>query len=142
MSEDSAPSISATFSLAGRDFDPDECTRTLGITPTKIWRPRRPDLLVQAGLNTLAWYVEQAPTPLYSTDDAVRPVLDIVYPRRVQIREFARDHQLTTAVVCAIKSWGRRAVLELLPDTVSRLSELGASFSIDLYDYSDRGAKR
>ncbi len=33
-----ATSIKVRFSLTGRDFDPDEVTRMVGVTPTKTWR--------------------------------------------------------------------------------------------------------
>ena len=111
------------------------CTEAFGIEPTEVWRQRHDH--VRKSLHTTdCWAVGLKRQPFYSTDDAVRKVLEIVWPLKDKIRNFVREQNLTVTLVCNVTIFGDRPVYGLGADTIEKLAWLEAEFGLDIFDYS------
>ena len=131
------PEITVNFGVAGRGFDTELATRTIGRTPTKVWRQKHEHLKARTDLSDTSWIVEIDWTEMDSVDDAVRRVLEEVWPYREGILTFVEEYEVSVSVTVFVRIWSNRPLYELLPDTMSKLVALNATFSLDIYDYSD-----
>ena len=133
-SGEAANTIRCSFSLSGRDFDPDACIREIGVEGAEVWRQRRPQLAQRADLPNVEVSFEVGPEPFESVDDAVRVVLARVAPATPQILACVAKHGLKASMTAMIKVYTERPLYELSPESMRVMAELGATFSIDLID--------
>ena len=131
-----SPLISAEISVSGQSFDPSVCTTAVGITPTRVWRQTREWLLDRPDLPNVSWLVSVEKVASYSTDETARMVLDIVWPRRKQLKRFVADHDVHLELTCSVTIHEDRPLYELSVGTMKRLVFLGADFGLDIFDYS------
>lgn len=132
------PRISAYLVIGGRqDFDPDQCTRAVGIAPTQVWRQKYEHLLNRHDLNAVEWMVGVEKKPLDDTDDALREVLIEVWPARDSIKNFVRANGLRAWFACSVTISDERPVYRVSPETLQKLAYFGFELSLDIFDYSD-----
>ena len=136
MTDERPPQITALVTLGG-DFVPEELTDELPLEPTSTWVQRRPELRERPDLSAAEWSIGVQKLPTYSVDDAVSAALDSMWEHRARIVEVTRKRGLSVSLTCSVTIWGERPVFELVGATVGRLAELGASFGLDIHDYSD-----
>lgn len=139
MSEiyDTPPTLNTGFTIGGQDFDTDACTRAIGIEPSQVWRQTRADLIDDPRLANVQWTIELRGRELFSTDDAVREVINIVWPKRREIAAFVEANNLECSVTCNITIHGDQPVYEVSVETMSRLVELNADLGFDIFDFSE-----
>ena len=126
--------VECTFSLSGRDVDPDECLREIGLDTATVWRPRNERLRRGTALPNVALNFSVGPAPFESIDDAVRLVLAQVAPATDRIVACAARQGLKASMTCLIKVYTDRPLYELSPESMRAMVVLGAEFSMDLID--------
>jgi hypothetical protein len=130
-------SISVFLTLAGRDFDPDECTRAIGVAPTEVWTQRRDQLRARADLDNVVWSVGIDEASHDSVSDAVDAVLDLIWPRRDAIVRHAEQRGLRIAMSCTVRIHADAPEYSLSARTIQRLAELKAELVLDIFDHRE-----
>ena len=133
---DQPPRLTTYLYIAGRDFEPEICTSTLGIDPTQIWRQKLKHLEHRIDLPNISWRLGRSKRPLYSVSEAVEEVLDLVWPAREKLKMFIESHDFEVGIECSVTIFDDRPVYELLPHTIQRLAVIGCRFGLDIIDYS------
>jgi hypothetical protein len=133
----SAPQITCLLVLAGDEFDSDACTATVGLTPTSVWKQEREDLRTYPGLDNMNWCFGFEKVRSHSVDEVVCGTLDSISTAKDRIVSFARAQKLSLTISCRVTIEVDRPVYDLPSNTVQRLADLGAGFSLDIYDYSE-----
>ena len=133
--KDDLPLMSAEFVIVGMAFDPNECTLHFGVQPTKVLVegdrvPGTRRLVPQS-----AWKVESKRERCDSTDRAIWPVVNSVWPKRKEIREFAGEKGLRISfIVKILGGLGKRNFLyEFSPCLLERIAYFRAPLHIDVY---------
>lgn len=128
--------MNIAFVIAGRDIDPDDVTRTVGLEPTRLWHATNETVLKDPRMSTVNWSVGRRNVASYEVDEAVRQVLDIVWPHREGIQHYRRSREAKACLVCNVTIREDRPVYSLSAETMSRLAALDCEFVLDIYDYS------
>lgn len=130
------PTISAYFVIAGRDIDFSQCTKSIGIEPTEVWRQQHEHLKGMLEIPNTNWIIH-VKCQDYSIDDSLQKILDVIWPRRNKIRRYAKANSLKLAFICNIKIIDDRPVYSLSPETIKKIAWFGAKFGLDIADYSE-----
>jgi len=88
----------------------------------------------------MEWSVGVEKQPLESVDDAMKQMLEMVWPVRERIRGFATGHGLAIVFVCSVTFWKDRPEYSLSAPVLARLAWFGGDFLLDVFDYSDDDA--
>lgn len=127
--------VSAFLVLSGNDFDLDDCSRAVGLEPTKVWQQRREALARREDLANTEWMVGVEKQPFDCLSDAVEAVLVRVWEHREDIQTYAAQHGLEVYLACNVTIWENAPEYSLSAETMQRLSEFGANFILDIFDY-------
>jgi lambda repressor-like predicted transcriptional regulator len=133
-------SLGVFVTLAGRDFDPDECTRAIGLEPSAVWKQRHEHLQSRLDLDSINWSVGFDEKACDTLSDAVDEVLDRVWPHREAMVRHAAERGLRITVTCTVRIHAAAPEYSLSPRTIERLAELKAGFLMDIFDHRDVGA--
>jgi hypothetical protein len=130
------PSVTCTFAIGGKEFDPDQFTQIVAITPTRIWRQKREDLRKRPDLSNVEWSYEIRYGPCDYLDQPLRELLRLFLPFSEAIRHFAVSHNCTTSIICRIEGDLMYICLEIEAETLCQICQLGCElvFSIDAYE--------
>jgi hypothetical protein len=126
--------IKAIFYISGGDWDPSTCTAALALEPTEtrrrgaVSRPQGPP----APENE--WALESDWVDVASTDEPVAHLLDRLWPVRSAVRRFVDANAASCGVVVVVEILTERPVFELTKQSLTRLADLSAAFSFDIYD--------
>lgn len=135
--------IKAYFTLRGDDAFPDVVRELLGAEPSRVRLPpghgehsRRyckvPWCAYESGLGVDVDLQTQ-----------VKALLDRFHPLAARIREFAVAHRTEVMIDAVVESYdGDTPALFLPPDLVKQMSDLGASFWVDLYLHEDKAPEK
>jgi hypothetical protein len=134
MSVKPRATIECILSIAGRDFDPEECGRAIGIEGGRIWRQRHEHLLYRTDLSNVEWSYSVGPDDIATIDEAVRNLQERLESATKQIAEYASRGGLKTAVVCLVVIHTVPPTYFLSTQAMRWLIELGAEFSMDIID--------
>lgn len=129
------PEINAALVVAGTDFEPLAFSRATGLAPTTYTRRGEPRPSGRGSYPISTWaqeIVERGD----STDPVVVALLDAIWPARDAIASYLESNPGTAEICCTVTIHERSAALELLPETLSRLAELGLTYGLAIYDYS------
>ena len=132
-----APLITAYVIVSGHSFDPDACTETVGLEPTRVWRQTRKWLLDHPDIPNGSWSVGVGKVPSYSLDETVTAALEIVWPSRVQLKRFVQSNDVELSIGSTVTIHAERPVYDLSVGVMKRLVYLGADFFLDIFDYSN-----
>jgi lambda repressor-like predicted transcriptional regulator len=137
MTRKPTDSMAVYLTLAGRDFDPDDCTRAIGLEPTKIWKQRHEHLRARTDLDNVNWSVgiDEATSGLVSS--TVDELLDRVWARRESIVAHAEARGLRVTLSCAVRIHTEAPEYLLSAATIGRVAKLGAEFVLDIFDYRE-----
>jgi hypothetical protein len=126
--------VSVSFSISGENLDFEDCTRSIGITPTRTFvRAFEYDSSV---IPTHQWMIESDREPVQSIDDAVRIILDRIIGHEERIVRYAANHGCETQVFCSVIIYEQRPLYELCSETLQSLVVLKCRFAMDVLDYS------
>jgi len=137
MTKKPTDSMAVYLTLSGRDFDPDECTRAIGLEPTKIWQQRHEHLRARTDLDNVNWSVGIDEATGGTVSSAVDELLDRVWANRDAIVAHARSRGLRITLSCAVRIHTDAPEYLLAADTIGRVAELGAEFVLDIFDYRE-----
>ena len=135
--KDAAPHLSTHFIISGRDFDPEKCSEALGLRPSNIWRQRLEHLRARDDLADTEWQIGFDKRQLYSLDEAVLEVLELIWPARDRIRAFLSGSDLKATLTCSVTIQVDRPEYCLSPTAMKKLTALHCEFCLDIFDYSD-----
>lgn len=134
----SSPQISAFFNVSGLDWDPQECTDATNLQATKVWN--QPERLVSGGKRRSEWSVGFRRRDFDNVNDAIAEVLNLVWDRRTDLKEFADQRGYSLSVTCHVTIWKERPEFSLSAEVIRRLAWFGCEFLMDIFDYSDDSA--
>jgi len=138
---DDAPKLTTKFYVAGWDFEPDIITSYLGLAPTEVWKQKHAHLLSRKDIPNVSWSLGCRDERIYSISDAVDGVLDLLWPVKEQIKLVSKKPDYYVGITCSVTIYEDSPVYDLSANTISRLSELGCEFSLDIFDYASEVAK-
>ena len=134
---DTAPKISISFVISGRDFDPNICSVALGLQPSNVWRQQREHLKDRIDLPNVEWQLGFDGRALYSLDEAAAEVVDLIWPARERIRAFISQSGLRATLACSVRIDADRPEYCLSSEVMRKLGWLDCKFCLDIFDYSD-----
>jgi len=127
------PAIRTVFALRIGDVDPVLVSNCIALEPTRILRKGEKRESPRPPVAESTWEIEVGKQNLYSIDDSLTLILDIVWPYKKQIVSFCRDHKIPCLFVTAVwTSDESRPVYELSGVNLKKMSELEASWIMDL----------
>jgi len=134
-----APLISSAFSIEGKDFDPDECTKAIGIQPNEIGRigeKLRPDSL--GTLKISFWSISFIKEATYDLDEGLVKVLETMWPKREKILEYLRVGSFDNAAFSStVNIYVDRPLYRIRPEVLRRFAFFGVEYIFDVHDYSE-----
>ena len=122
-------SVTTCLSIGGQDFDPELLSRTLGVMPTSVWRPRAEAVRGNPNFNQVEWRYEIKNRPHWSLDDAIREILGIFADKREQIATFSERNKCSLHLRCLMHGDSTIIIYEIRRGTLELLAALGCSFS-------------
>jgi hypothetical protein len=127
------PLMSAWFVVTDMKFSPHECTDHFGIQPTKV--SLKGD--VQPGIGLVvphsSWSIKTEKRRLDSTDKCLRLLLDTIWPKRKQIKDYAKRKALKITFILTLTGHDRANFLyEFTPETIAQLSYFQAPLHLDI----------
>lgn len=132
------PLISCEFVISGDDLDTDDCSQQIGFTATSTWHQRHPHLLERKDIPRASWHVGFKKQPYDVLDNALSSVIAMIWEKRDAIHTYVRSHDLTVDFVCSVTVFSIEHGVEysIAPETLRKMSQLGAGFALDIYDYT------
>lgn len=127
------PAVLTRFTLAIGELDPDFVTDQIGIRPSKVLRKGESRRSPRPPVAESSWEVECMRRKMYSIDESIAETLAIVWPRRKEIVTLCQTQRLECLFVTAV--WAddeHRPIYELSSETLKKMSELKASWIMDL----------
>jgi hypothetical protein len=130
------PCIKVVFGVSG-EFDPDQLTELLCLDPTEIRRLGEDTPTGRAKVRKTSWCIEQVRYGDSSIEDAVCAMLEQIWRRRAEIVQFSTNWPVSIDLVVTVRFYEDRPLYSLSPPTMRRISDLGATFGLDIYDLSE-----
>lgn len=127
--------VTAFLTVSGRDFDLEECTRFIGLFPTRTWQQAHAHLTKRIDLPNTEWSIGIEKGEFDSLSDAVNAVIGMVWEKRSRVRDYAERHGLEISFICNVTIWNDAPEYSLSADDIQRLGSLGANFGLDIFDY-------
>ena len=133
---DPSPRITTTFVISGADLDPAGCTRRIGLEPTDVCAEAKvTGRLVPSGepyVRKPYWSIEFPKQKSYSTDEGLTRLLDLLWPKRVQIVEYLGQTGYKAAFVSSVTIEEDRPLYELSAETLKRLAYFNVGWGLDV----------
>lgn len=126
--------IEATLCVAKKDFEFDSVTEALGIEPSDQWVQKH-DHLKGTDLDYKSWQLSTGKVDSDSVSLVVEDLLVKVQGKE-QVLKSLTESGFALTVVCSITIFKERPVYDLSKEAVAKIAEIGADFSMDLYDFS------
>ncbi|MGV0025828.1 DUF4279 domain-containing protein [Phormidesmis priestleyi] len=130
--------ISASFTLTGLDFEPEEITAKTGITPTKTWVKGdliHPKAKIQQEHN--GWSLQSKLEKSADLQDHVQSVLEQLKPGWRSLIEICSHH--FAEIDCVIYTSGQIPAIHFDKAIVEQISKLNAEIDVDLYILLEQG---
>lgn len=131
-----APELKTYFCISGWDFDPAMVTSAIGLEPSEVWKQKHAHLLHRKDIPNTCWSLGRGEQQNYSVSEAVDEVLDLIWPKRAEIKKFVMNDSFDVGIDCSVTIWEDRPVYDLSAKVIKRLADLGCEFGLDIYDYS------
>ena len=125
--------ISASFTLTGLDFEPEEITAKVGIIPSEIWRVG--DLISQRATirhKHNGWSVNSKLEKSADLEDHVQSVLEQLQPGWLSLVELCKRYYAEIECVIYIVGDDRPAI-HFDKHIMQQVAELNAEIDVDLY---------
>ena len=132
-----AAQLSAFMTISGFNWDPNDCTRTIGLEPSEI--RRRPERMVRDGKRLIAWSIGFRRKEFDDTNDALSELMSMVWGHREEIKSFVRNQELEISFECNVTIWKNRPLYCLGPEVLGKLAWFECEFVLDIFDYSEDG---
>lgn len=129
--------MTASFTIAGRDFDPEACTEKLACEPTRVWTQKRAALRNRRDLPNASWAVQEPWFDCDLLDTAARKVLDRVWPHQQAIIEFCSEHDATATIEIGVRVVEDGPEYTLSAATIEQMAALGAALGISIYSEAE-----
>jgi len=129
------PLMTAGFIVTGMEFDPNECSRHFEVEATQVRTKGEIQPRSKCPAPHSSWSVTTKWARFDSTDAVLRLILDVIWPKRAQIRGFAVKNKLKITIVVNIRGGlGKRNFLyEFSPRMVTQIAYFRAELGLDVY---------
>ena len=117
-------------------MDTDKCTDAIGLSPTKIWRQRHERIdLAHPEIPNTNWLIKLEDRALYSTDDGLAELFEIIWPARERIKSFLCLSGLKGEFASVVTMYEDRPLWQLKPATFTKLAWFGCEWTMDIFDH-------
>jgi hypothetical protein len=127
------PAVLTRFALNIGDLAAEFVTEQIGLQPSGILRKGQMRQPPRPPVAESSWEIEGPKRNIYSIDESVGQIVDIVWPKRHEILVLCREHGFRCLFVTAV--WAddeHRPVYELSHVNLKKMSELEASWIMDV----------
>ena len=127
------PAILTRFAINTRDVVPELASQHIGLEPSRVLKKGEPRTPPRPPVAESSWMIESPRRHLYSLDESMTQVLNIVWPKRREITSFCNKHNLQCLFVTVV--WAdaeHRPIYELSRQSFKKISALHASWIMDL----------
>jgi Domain of unknown function (DUF4279) len=133
--DSSLPRMVAVFVVSEMTFHPGECTRLFEVQPSEVLVEGATRPGGRPPVPKSEWVVRTAKARFDSTDVPLQLLLEVIWPKRKQIRNFAVEKKLSVEFVLNITGGlGKRNFLyELSSRTVEQIRYFRAPLFMDVY---------
>jgi Mg2+ and Co2+ transporter CorA len=126
------PTLFTRFSINTGEVDPDLCTSSIGLQPTKVLKKGQERPAPRPTVLDNRWDIETSRRQIYSIDESLIELLKVIWPKRDRIISFCRENNVDCSFVTAVwASEEHRPVYDLSRDTIKKIAALGASWIMD-----------
>lgn len=130
----STPVVSIRFSIVGEEFDPNDITKSLGITPTaqnshhRIYCPK-----TQQYRNESYWSIETQKAKTWDIACFLASLIERLAPYKDEIIKVSKQLNARIMVVVNLDLNGTNGPgMCLGPETLRFLADIGASYDVDI----------
>lgn len=132
----SSPLITTTFVITGANLDPADCTRSIGLEPTDVCaEPKVTGRLVPSGepyVRKPYWSIELKKQQSYSTDEELKRLLDLLWPKRAEIVGYLEATGYEATFTSSVTIHEDRPLYELSAETLKRLAYFDVEWVLDV----------
>ncbi len=124
--------ISASLTITGLDFDPQDITDKLGIIPTKTWKIG--DLIHPKGTikrKHNGWVLKSNLSKDNDLEAHIKSLLEQLQPVWDRVQEIS--HKYDTEISCVIYTDGEVPSIHLDQEIINKSHQINAEIDIDLY---------
>lgn len=125
------PRLESRFIIRG-DLDPDDVTRRIGLESSSIWHRGEPRARSRLRWNDSGWIVSEGPARTMQLSQQIEALLSRIEPHRAQLQSTVSDLSLDTVLYCVVAVDDQTPVVELSPDLLRRVADLGTPLMIDI----------
>ncbi len=131
------PQIRVHFTLTGKNVDPAEITKKLGVEPTTTWRMGECVPKTAVKWKHDGWRVSTNEVETVDMPVLVRAVLKKMIPAADKIRSVCSERGLDAELNCIAYVDDQIPIVHFDPDIVTAVSDLGAEIDVDIMLVSD-----
>ena len=132
--------ISASITISGdENLSFADCTKAVGVEPTKTF-VRQFDY-DDSVVGARQWSVGFSKQRFESINDAMKAALEKISGAEDRLVEFARRYNYAISISCCVTIYEERPLYELEPEVLQVLARLGATFLLDIIDYSNHSGE-
>jgi uncharacterized protein DUF4279 len=128
-----ASSVACHFTVTGDDFDPDDFTRRVGLTPTDRWRVG--DIVGESVIHRKhsGWRCSLPRRSSLDVGDRIRTLLTELLPFADAIRQECKRSHLKAEISCVIFVGTPAPAAHFDSEILAGAARLGAEIDLDLY---------
>lgn len=130
-----APKFSVFINVGSTNWNPEECTRAVGLQPSQVWR--QPDNMVRGGQRRSEWSYGFEKRSFYVLDEALGALLDEVWDYREEIRRFGAQDGFDLAITCTVTISKDRPEYTVSARVLGKLAWFECELGLDVFDYSE-----
>ena len=131
------PIVTSYFTISSDAyFNPQHVAERIPLAATRLLMQGDARSAPRPPVKHSAWEIVCEERHIHSTDEGLREVLDIVWPHRTVILKVLAELSLSASFTSYVRIYESGVVFDLAANTMRRMAELGAEWSMDLYDFS------
>jgi len=128
------PLMTARFIVTAMKFDPHKCTKLFELEPTEVQTKGEIKPKWKRPVQYSSWSMETKLARFDSTDAVLQLLLDVIWPKRKQIRNFSTKNKLEVQFLLDISGAGERNFLyDFSPRTIGQIRYFRAPLFLDVY---------
>jgi len=128
------PLMKALFIVTGMEFNPHKCTMYFEVEPTEVQTKGQFKPNWKRPVQHSSWSIETKWARFDNTDVPYQLLLDIIWPKRKQIRDFSTKNNLKLQFLLNINGAGERNFLyEFSARTIEQVKYFRSPIHLDVY---------
>ncbi|GAA0332868.1 DUF4279 domain-containing protein [Morganella psychrotolerans] len=129
--------VKAEFSIYGDDFNPDEITELLGISPMEVNLKGTINGTRKRPSTETNWSIYTRKEESYDVKEQTRKIISILNDKVIILNEIKKKYNISFMLSLLIEvENGEKPAIYWTPETNYFLGSIGAESSVDIYIYS------